>query len=210
MTAAVLTNARRLVSATRHNIVNVANTNNDSLYLQQDFSIRSFALSTVHALSSLKSYGTQPQLTRANFSRALDVLAEDGGASENCLLSSFDRAFYIITLDLAPYIRAMARHDLGVERDQASLMVSNQKRVRLSRVSRSAAEGGRREEKRSEKKFGREVNLELIMETGGELWEEGGVEGVLPDLGTVKLPFYESGKTSALGSRYLGDMARSW
>ena len=45
------------------------------------------------------------------------------------------------------------------------------RRIRLSRVSRSALEGGRREQKRRDRWFkNRELNLRAVLETGSPEW----------------------------------------
>jgi hypothetical protein len=86
-------------------------------------------------------------------------------------------------LDVAPYARAIARHDLAREAERArSYLLSAQgsgsgsdggpKRVRLTRASRSAVEGGRREETRvrRERWWGKDVNLKGLLRTGGDAW----------------------------------------
>jgi hypothetical protein len=86
-------------------------------------------------------------------------------------------------LDVAPYARAVARHDLAREAERArSYLLSTQgsasgsdtgaKRVRLTRASRSAVEGGRREETRvrRERWWGKDVNLTSLLLTGGASW----------------------------------------
>jgi hypothetical protein len=81
--------------------------------------------------------------------------------------------------DVAPYARAIARHDLVRERERASRLLSSlgegadgPKRVRLTRASRSAVEGGRREETRvrRDRWWGKDVNLRSLLATGGEAW----------------------------------------
>jgi hypothetical protein len=96
--------------------------------------------------------------------------------------TSLHREPRVRLLDLAPYARAIARHDLAREAERArSFLVSAQdsgsdaggsKRVRLTRVSRSAIEGGRREETRvrRERWWGQDVNLKSLLTTGGEAW----------------------------------------
>jgi hypothetical protein len=86
-------------------------------------------------------------------------------------------------LDVAPYARAIARHDLAREAERArSYLLSTQgsgsgsdggpKRVRLTRASRSAVEGGRREETRvrRDRWWDKDVNLKDLLRTGGEAW----------------------------------------
>ena len=48
------------------------------------------------------------------------------------------------------------------------------KRMRTTRASRSALEGGRRETKRRERWFDDQVNMTLVMKTAGKSWAEMG------------------------------------
>jgi DNA polymerase III delta prime subunit len=203
MSAAVLTNSRRLVSKAQ---TKAANNSSSPPQEQQPFDMHSFALSTINSRAALISYGSVPQLTRIQFSNALDILAETG-TTDNCILSSFDRAFNIITLDLAPYSRTIARQYLADERDKAALLASAHKKVRLSRVSRTAAEGGRREESRRERRWPKDIDLEAIVLTGGVRWESGGKDGALPNLGSLKLPLNLD--NGVLGNRYMSDMVKN-
>jgi hypothetical protein len=122
---------------------------------------------------------TSNHLTRQNFSNALDILAEAPTSSlaapTAMTASSFDREFSILALDIAPYVRSIAAHDLQIE--QQRLKISNllsagggTKKMRMTRASRSAIEGGRRETTRRERWFGKELNLGLVLGTGGKGW----------------------------------------
>lgn len=124
---------------------------------------------------------TQSHLTRANFAAALDPLAE---APSTCLAastamtaSSLDREFSIIVTDIAPYVRSIAAHDLTVE--QQRIRVSNllsagggAKKMRMTRASRSAVEGGSRQTTRREKWFDKSLNLGLVLRTAGKGWDD--------------------------------------
>lgn len=118
-------------------------------------------------------------VSRTHFSNALDLLAEAPSSSLTApapmTASSLDREFSIIVKDIAPYIRGIAAHDLHIE--QQRLKVSNllsagggAKKMRMTRASRSAVEGGRRETTRRERWFDKALDLVLVLRTGGEDW----------------------------------------
>ncbi|KAJ9637668.1 hypothetical protein H2199_007158 [Coniosporium tulheliwenetii] len=125
-------------------------------------------------------------LTRAAFS-VFDPISEpvvSGPSHSSAALttSSFDRPFAILTTDLAPYVRSIAAHDLRLEEHRLRLgnLLSegggarNGKRVRTTRAARSALEGGKRENTRRERWFGKELNLALVMRTAGRGWAGAG------------------------------------
>jgi hypothetical protein len=117
-------------------------------------------------------------LTRKTFSTAFDPLAEAAGTESTSLtISSFDRAFSIVTTDLAPYIRIIAAYDLQLESQR--LRLSNllsagggrpTKRLRTTRSARASMEGGHRGTTRRERWFDKDVNLSLVLETAGASW----------------------------------------
>lgn len=119
------------------------------------------------------------QLTRATFSAALDSLAEASStslAAPNAMTaSSLDREFSIIVTEIAPYVRSIAAHDLTIE--QQRMKVGNllsagggAKKMRMTRASRSAVEGGRRETTRRERWFDKALNLGMVLRTAGQGW----------------------------------------
>jgi hypothetical protein len=119
-------------------------------------------------------------VSRTDLSAAFDPIAENPGSSNiqtNTLTAScFDREFRVITEEVAPYVRSIAEYDREIEIEKQRMLLStdgpNPKRLRTSRVSRSALEGGRREEKRRDRWFTTDLNLKLVMETGGKEWSE--------------------------------------
>ncbi|KAF2432398.1 hypothetical protein EJ08DRAFT_131641 [Tothia fuscella] len=141
-----------------------------------------FSSQLLHAILNRVTSSTKPNtpIPRQTFSAAFDCLAESTTLSTQpfsstypLTASSFDREFSILALDLAPYIRIIASYDLQLEEQRlklSSLLSAGgrgPKKVRTTRASRSAAEGGKRENTRRERWFGKEVNLRRIMETGG-------------------------------------------
>ncbi|ORY19616.1 hypothetical protein BCR34DRAFT_595549 [Clohesyomyces aquaticus] len=127
------------------------------------------------------THNNQP-LTRTNFSYAFDILASPPAttlplsATYQLTASSFDRTFALIVLDLAPYVRSIVAHELRLEGERlrvGSLLTEggrSSKRARTTRASRVAMEGGRRETKRRERWFGKELNRVLVMSTAGKSW----------------------------------------
>ena len=125
----------------------------------------------------------QQDLTRSDFSAALDAIAEPVGngnfaSTISRQASDFDRTFRLIVEDLAPYVRAIIRSDLRLaeERRLAQALLSDGgsrhgKRLRMTRASRSALEGGQRSSMRREKWFDGDVDTQLILRTGSAIWE---------------------------------------
>lgn len=129
-------------------------------------------------------------LTRADFASALDVLASPPDSqlpermSYNLSLSSFDRTFSIITLDLAPYVRSIIAHEQMLETKRArivKLLGQGQgqatKRARTTRAARTALEGGVRESKRRDRWFEGNLEYERVMGTAGRDWAGMGWRG---------------------------------
>ncbi|TID19090.1 Transketolase [Venturia nashicola] len=134
----------------------------------------------ITAIQTHCSPGQAPcRLTRADFSAALDPLAETRSTSltapNTMTASSLDREFSIVVTDIAPYVRSIAAHDLMIE--QQRMKVSNllsagggAKKMRMTRASRSAVEGGSRQTARRERWFDKSLNLGLVLRTAGKGW----------------------------------------
>ncbi|KAL9096917.1 MAG: hypothetical protein Q9165_000881 [Trypethelium subeluteriae] len=90
--------------------------------------------------------------------------------------SIFDGTMAPIIEDAAPYIRSIVAFDLALEerRLQLSNLVSQggrfAKKARLTRASRSALEGGKRETTRRERWFPKVLNASLVLRTAGRDW----------------------------------------
>lgn len=135
-------------------------------------------------------------LPRSTFSAALDTLASppdtesyDHRTSFTLAPSSFDRPLSLVTLDLAPYVRSIVAYEQVLETQRIRLgnLLSEggrAKRVRMTRASRTAMEGGERGTKRRERWFCKDLSFELVMGTAGRSWaglgwkDEGGEESV--------------------------------
>lgn len=91
---------------------------------------------------------------------------------------SFDNGIGPLAEDLGPYIRAIMAFDLRLEqhRMQLSGVLSQEglgtKRVRKTRASRAALEGGNKAETRKERWFPPDTNASLILGTGKREWQE--------------------------------------
>jgi hypothetical protein len=104
-------------------------------------------------------------------------------------------------LDIAPYVRLIASHDLACETERAKRLLSlGEKRIRLTRASRSAMEGGRREETRArrERWWDPSVNLRCLLATGGS-WMEACEAGILDDGGESDERHVQEGEADACG-----------
>lgn len=102
---------------------------------------------------------------------------------------SFDRPTSIIVEDLAPYLRSIVFYDLKLEaqRQQLNSMFSqggrNGKKMRTTRASHAALEGGNKANTRRERWFPAKTNFALILQTGGEGWQELSWQRALEQLG---------------------------
>ena len=92
-------------------------------------------------------------------------------------LASENRLSTLAT-DIAPYVRFIVSYDLRLEQER--LRLSNLlseggrvgKRQRKTRASMAALEGGSKADTRRERWFTNELNFSLVLETGGEGWQE--------------------------------------
>ena len=90
--------------------------------------------------------------------------------------SVFEGTLLPIIEDAAPYVRSIVAFDLALEeqRIQQSGLLSQggriTKKARLTRASRSALEGGKREATRRERWFSKSLNTALVLRTGGHDW----------------------------------------
>jgi hypothetical protein len=169
---------------------------------QDDSTNRSTATNLLTTIITQKSSttsttSTNTPLPRNTFSAAFDPLAESNtplsqpvSLTYPLTASSFDREFSIVVLDLAPYARSIAAYDLRFEAERLRLgsLLSvggrGAKKLRMTRASRSAMEGGRRETTRRERWWDKNVNLRMILETGGRDWAA--VSGDTDEAGSVE------------------------
>ena len=125
-------------------------------------------------------------LTRMDLAAAFDPLAESAKKSVNTttglLLSEFDRSTSLLVEDLAPYVRSIIAYDLRLEQER--LRLSNLlsqggrdgKRIRTTRASRAALEGGSKAHTRRERWLPAGTNAALVLRTGGQGWQDAAAE----------------------------------
>lgn len=88
---------------------------------------------------------------------------------------SFENGMAAISEDLGPYIRSIIAFDLRLERRRIEmsglLSQGHGKRMRTTRASRAALEGGSKQSTRRERWFPRRVNPARVLDTGGKGWQ---------------------------------------
>lgn len=93
-------------------------------------------------------------------------------------ISSFDGPTSILVEDLVPYVRSIVSYDIRLEhqRNQLNLSLShggrNGKRIRTTRASRAALEGGNKQHTRRERWFPPNTDFSRILESGGVGWQD--------------------------------------
>lgn len=91
---------------------------------------------------------------------------------------SFENGVTAISEDLAPYIRAIVSFDLRLEQRRFALSgilsqdARDGKRIRTTRASRAALEGGNKESTRRERWFSARLNPSRVLATGGHGWQD--------------------------------------
>lgn len=140
-------------------------------------------LDEARVTSQIRQHTSQPPtaaaLTRDDLSLAFDPLAaseKTSTASASLEPSVFDNTLAPIVEDVAPYVRGIVAYDneLQKQRLRMSNLLSKggTKRMRNTRASHAALEGGSRTHTRPERWFKADVNGVLVMRTAGEGWAE--------------------------------------
>ncbi len=124
----------------------------------------------------------QTMITRTAISTAFGPIAVPSRlplpAHRGSHISSFDGPMSSIFEDLAPYVRSIIFYDMKLEEHRLqlnSLLAQNGrngKRMRTTRASHAALEGGNKAHTRREKWFPVESNFTLILQSGGDGWQE--------------------------------------
>lgn len=141
------------------------------------------ALDESSLISRIRQHISQPAtaeaLTRDDLSLAFDTLAasEKGTNSSASLEASvFDHTLAPIVEDVAPYVRGIVAYDNELQKQRLKmsnlLSKGGTKRMRNTRASHAALEGGSRTHTRAERWFKADVNGVLVMRTGGEGWAD--------------------------------------
>lgn len=128
-----------------------------------------------------RSHARQP-LTRADISAAFSPIAEPSKTSlsppRGAHSSSFDSPTSTLVEDIAPYIRSIVSFDIRLEEQRLRLsnLLSqggrNGKRMRTTRASRAALEGGSKAYTRRERWFPYRTNFPAVLRTGGYGWQD--------------------------------------
>ena len=121
-------------------------------------------------------------ITRSTLSAAVHPIArplkQSPAIQKGSYISSFDGPISTIIEDLAPYVRSIVSYDIRLEeqRRQLNLLLSrggrNGKRIRTTRASRAALEGGNKKHTRRERWFPANTDLTNVMESGGIGWQD--------------------------------------
>lgn len=133
------------------------------------------------ASNNMQNLLADQRVTRGILSRAFEPLTESPKGSVRAkgpLRMSFDIPIFSIVQDTAPYVRSIVAYDTRLEarRIQLSNLLSqggrSGKRQRTTRASRAALEGGHKAHTRRERWFPKNTNFSLVLQTGGETWQE--------------------------------------
>ena len=88
---------------------------------------------------------------------------------------SFEHGIGVIAEDVAPYVRAIIAFDQRLEQrrlELSGLVSQGAKRVRTTRASRAALEGGNKATTRRERWFSARLNTQQVLATGGKNWQD--------------------------------------
>ena len=121
-------------------------------------------------------------LARADIATAFGPIAEPSKTSlslpRGFQSSCFDSSTSVLVEDIAPYIRSIVAYDIRLEEERLRLsnLLSqggrNGKRMRTTRASRAALEGGSKAHTRRERWFPSKTNFPLVLRTGGHGWQD--------------------------------------
>ena len=120
----------------------------------------------------------ETKITRTDIAAAFGSIA--GHSRTPGTISSFDGPMSSIAQDLAPYVRSVVYSDMKLEerRHQLNSLFAqngrNGKRMRTTRASHAALEGGSKAHTRRERWFPLSVDLDfkLILQSGGDGWQD--------------------------------------
>ncbi|KZF26918.1 hypothetical protein L228DRAFT_21658 [Xylona heveae TC161] len=141
--------------------------------------------STIYLVSHLREIKDQQKLVhRSDLSKAFDPISEPPNANQSTAQSyalqacCFDGTFRLIIEEIAPFVRAIVSFDLRLEEQRLRLSSllsqggTDRKRLRTTRSSRSALEGGVRSLTRRDRWFTQELNPNLVLKTGSSIWRD--------------------------------------
>lgn len=132
-------------------------------------------LDGAHSMRSCK------QNTKANLSATFDSIARPlkppPTLPKGSYISSFDGPTSIVVEELGPYVRSIVFYDLKLEEHRRQLNMSlcqgrKEGKRRTTRASRAALEGSHKQHIRREKWFPPETDLLMILQSGGQGWQD--------------------------------------
>ena len=139
-----------------------------------------------HCIAETRGYKSIGRETRALIEVAFRPLQESikstSPLSRWSSNTGFDGPITTIALDIAPYIRSIVSYDIRLEEQRLRLSTllsqagRNGKRLRTTRASRAALEGGSKADTRRERWFPKSTNFTLVLETGGTEWQKVAVQ----------------------------------
>lgn len=121
------------------------------------------------------------QSSRANFSATFDSIARPlkppPTLPKGSYISSFDGPTSIVAEELGPYVRSIVSYDLKLEEHRRQLNMSlcqgrREAKMRTTRASRAALEGGHKQHVRRERWFPPETDFAMILQSGGQGWQD--------------------------------------
>lgn len=141
------------------------------------------ALDEARLTSNIRQHMSQSAttgpLTRHDLSLAFDNLAasdKSSNSSASLEPSVFDNTLAPIVEDVAPYVRGIVAYDNELQKQRLKmsnlLSKGGTKRMRNTRASHAALEGGSRTHTRPERWFKAVLNGVLVMRTAGEGWAD--------------------------------------
>lgn len=121
---------------------------------------------------------TRPFMPPSEFQGAFEPLLkpiEYAAASSGRRPLSFEHGIGVTAEDVAPYVRAIITYDAHLERrrlELSGLISQGSKRMRTTRASRAALEGGSKATTRRERWFSGRLNPARVLATGGKDWQD--------------------------------------
>jgi len=129
-------------------------------------------------LENAKMLRNQTPVTSISLSAAFSPITSSPKAlSKGPHISSFGNTKSVVVEEVAPYVRSIVSYDMRLEEQRLRLNsvlsegARNGKRIRTTRASRAALEGGSKANTRRERWFPEKTNFLLVLQTGGSGWQ---------------------------------------
>ena len=127
-------------------------------------------------------------------------------------ISTFDGPLSIMSVDLAPYVRNIVCYDVRLENQRRQLNVllsrpgEESSKVRKTRSARAALEGGQKALTRREKWFPSDLDINLVLRSGGSDWQPTLQRFMLEADGELLGPSRIRSRRSSVGSTMDSDL----